>query len=202
MHQYITDAAEDELQIIEKAKQGDKQAISQLVNKYNLRVYNLALRILRNREEAEDVLQETFLTVIKKLHTFDGRSSFFTWVYRIATNSALMLLRKKKVRRSAFKENDEYAELQLENLVDWTQDPTANIANKEVRGKINEASDSLKEKYRTVFVLRDIEEMSTRETSEVLNITEENVKIRLLRARQFLRDYLSEYFEERLGEKS
>ncbi len=189
----------EESEIIEKAKQGDQQAMSILVNRYSKRVYNLALRILRNREEAEDILQETFLTVVAKLHMFDGRSSFFTWVYRIATNSALMLLRKKKIRRANFKSNDfDPEQVELNNLVDWSQDPTIDVSNKETRDKINEAIETLKDKYKAVFILRDIEGLSTREASEVLNITEENVKIRLLRARQFLRKELSDYFEERL----
>jgi RNA polymerase sigma-70 factor (ECF subfamily) len=189
----------EESEIIELAKQGDKNAMSVLVNRYSKRVYNLILRILRNKEEAEDILQETFLTVVAKLHMFDGRSSFFTWVYRIATNSALMLLRKKKIRKANFKDNDfDPEQNELNNLVDWSQDPTIDVDNEEIREKIDEAIGTLKEKYKAVFVLRDIEGLSTREASEVLNITEENVKIRLLRARQFLRSKLSEYFEERL----
>lgn len=189
----------EELAIVEKAKQGDRQALTTLVNSYSSRVYNLALRIVRNKEEAEDVLQDTFLTVVAKLHTFDGRSSFFTWLYRIATNSALMLLRKKKIRRANFKSNDfDPEQMELNNLIDWSQDPTIGVDNEEVKIKINDAINTLKEKYKTVFVLRDIEGLSTKETGEILNITQENVKVRLLRARQFLRNYLSEYFEERL----
>jgi len=190
----------NEQEIIERAKKGDPQAQSILVNQYSKRVYNLALRILRNREEAEDVLQETFLTVINKLDTFDGRSSFFTWVYRIATNASLMLLRKKKIRRANFRDNDlDPEQIYLTNVVDWTQDPTARIENKEIKQRIDEALSTLKEKYKTVFVLRDIEGLSTRETAEILDISEENVKIRLLRARQALRNYLSQYYEERVG---
>ncbi len=189
----------NEQEIIERAKKGDPQAQSILVNQYSKRVYNLALRILRNREEAEDVLQETFLTVINKLDTFDGRSSFFTWVYRIATNASLMLLRKKKIRRANFRDNDlDPEQMHLTNVVDWSQDPTARIENKEIKQRIDEALSTLKEKYKTVFVLRDIEGLSTRETAEILDISEENVKIRLLRARQALRNYLSQYYEERV----
>lgn len=189
----------EESDIIQQAKNGDQQAMGILVNRYSKRVYNLALRIVRNKEEAEDVLQDTFLTVVAKLHMFDGRSSFFTWVYRIATNSALMLLRKKKIRKANFKDNDfDPEQTELNNLVDWSQDPTIDVANEEVRKKIDEAISALKDKYKTVFVLRDIEGLSTREASEILNITEENVKIRLLRARQYLRNNLAEYFEERL----
>lgn len=189
----------EELELVELAKHGDKHALTSLVNTYSTRVYNLALRIVRNKEEAEDVLQETFLTLVAKLHTFDGRSSFFTWLYRIATNSALMLLRKKKIRRANFKNNDfDPEQMEINNLVDWSQDPTAGLDKDEVKSKIDEAVNSLTEKYKTVFVLRDIEGLSTKESSEILDITEENVKVRLLRARQFLRNYLSDYFEERM----
>lgn len=198
-HQYKKELILDEERIIEQARQGDKKAMSILVNRYNSRVYNLALRILRNREEAEDVLQDTFLTVIAKLDTFDGRSSFFTWLYRIATNSALMLLRKKKIRRANFKENNlDPEQNEIANLVDWTQDTSISVDNAEVREKIDEAINLLKDKYKTVFIFRDIEGLSTRETGEILGISDENVKIRLLRARQFLRNHLSEYFEERM----
>lgn len=189
----------DEAEIIALAKKGDHKAQSLLVNRYSSRVYNLALRILHNREEAEDVLQDTFLTVIKKLDMFDGRSSLFTWIYRIATNSALMTLRKKKIRRNNIKSNDfDPEQQQIENLIDWSQDPTMSLDNDEIREHIENAMNTLKEKYRTVFILRDIEGLSTRETSKVLDITEENVKIRLLRARHTLRAYLSKYFDERV----
>lgn len=189
----------DEKELIELARQGDKKAMGRLVNQYSTRVYNLALRIVRNKEEAEDVLQDTFLTVVAKLHMFDGRSSFFTWIYRIATNSALMLLRKKKIRRNNFKEIEFDPEKnELENLIDWSQDPTIDVYNEETRSKIDEAINALKEKYKTVFILRDIEGLSTKESAEILEISEENVKIRLLRARQYLRAHLSDYFTERM----
>jgi RNA polymerase sigma-70 factor, ECF subfamily len=189
----------DESILVEKAKSGDKKALSQLVNKYSGRIYNLALRILRNKEDAEDILQETFLTVVEKLHTFDGRSGFFTWIYRIATNASLMKLRKKKVVFKDLNDDPDYTD-NIENrvFVDWTQDPSINIYDEEVKKKIEAAVNKLSEIYRTVFVLRDIEGLSIKETSSILNITEENVKIRLRRARQFLRDMLSEYFEERV----
>ena len=193
----------DEQKIIERAKQGDKAALSQLVNTYSERIFNLALRILRRKEDAEDILQETFLTVIEKLHTFDGRSSFFTWIYRIATNASLMRLRKKKLVFQDLAEDDDYNDsVESRVFIDWTQDPAVNLYDQEVKMKIEEAVNKLSDIYRSVFVLRDIEGLSIKETSAILNITEENVKIRLRRARQFLRDYLSEYFEERVIHKN
>jgi RNA polymerase sigma-70 factor (ECF subfamily) len=189
----------DENKLIALAKSGDKSALSQLVNKYSERIYNLALRIMRNREEAEDVLQETFITVIEKLTTFDGRSSFFTWIYRIATNISLMRLRKKKIVFQQLSDDPDFQD-SVENrvFVDWSQDPSVNLFDQETKTKLDQAINKLSDIYRSVFILRDIEGLSIKETSEILSITEENVKIRLRRARQFLRDYLSEYFEERV----
>jgi RNA polymerase sigma-70 factor (ECF subfamily) len=192
----------DETKLIEKAKKGDRAAISELVNKYSERIYNLALRILRNHEDAEDILQETFLTVIEKLNQFDGRSQFFTWIYRIATNASLMRLRKKKINFHKLDDSDDFQDsIESRVFVDWTQDPSLNVFDAEVKKKIDAGVNSLSEIYRSVFVLRDIEGLSIKETSEILGITQENVKIRLRRARQFLRDYLSDYFEERLVTK-
>jgi len=181
-----------ETDIIKKAKNGDHDALTELVSSYSERIYNLALRILRNREDAEDVLQETFLTVLQKLDTFDGRSNFFTWLYRIATNASLMKLRKKKLVFTELPDSPRHPE---EKFVDWSQDPSLNIQNKEVKKIIDESISQLSEIYRTVFILRDIENLSIKDTSKILNITEENVKIRLRRARLFLREKISDYYE-------
>jgi len=192
-----------EKELVKKAKQGDRRALAELVNRYSERIYNLALRMLRRREDAEDVLQETFLTVVEKLHTFDVRSSFFTWIYRIATNACLMRLRKKKVTFQQISDDPEFQEsIESRVFIDWSQDPSIQVFNGEVKQKLDEAINSLSDIYRSVFILRDIEELSIKETSAILNITEENVKIRLRRARQFLRDALSDYFEERMDTKS
>ncbi len=192
----------DETKLIERAKNGDRLAISELVNTYSERIYNLALRILRNHEDAEDILQETFLTVVEKLDQFDGRSQFFTWIYRIATNASLMKLRKKKVVFREMDDSDDFQDsFESRVFVDWSQDASLDVYDKEVKKKIDAAVNSLSDIYRSVFVLRDIEGLSIKETSEILSITQENVKIRLRRARQFLRDYLSDYFEERLVTK-
>jgi RNA polymerase sigma-70 factor (ECF subfamily) len=193
----------DEKILVEQAKNGDKAAFAQLVNTYSDRIYNLALRILRKKEDAEDVLQETFLTVLEKLHTFDGRSSFFTWIYRIATNASLMRLRKKKVVFQELSDHSDFQEnVESRVFIDWTQDPASDVFSGEVKEKIDASINKLSDIYRSVFVLRDIEGLSIKETSAILGITEENVKIRLRRARQFLRDYLSDYFDERIIDKN
>jgi RNA polymerase sigma-70 factor (ECF subfamily) len=186
----------NETEIIKKAKQGDKELLAELVTKYSDRIYNLALRILRNKEDAEDILQETFLTVFQKLDTFDGRANFFTWIYRIATNASLMKLRKKKMIFAELPDDPEHGPRSEEQLfVDWSQDPSLSVQNKEVKRILEEAINELSDMYRAVFVLRDIENLSIRETSKILDITEENVKIRLRRARLFLRDKISQRYE-------
>jgi RNA polymerase sigma-70 factor, ECF subfamily len=182
-----------ESELIKRAKQGDKKALSALVSAYSDRIYNLALRILRNKEDAEDILQETFLIVLKKLETFDERSSFFTWIYRIATNASLMKLRKKKI---IFADLPDKPDLEEKLFIDWSQDPSLNVQNEEIREVLENSIRELSDIYRSVFILRDIEHLSIRETSQILNISEENVKIRLRRARLFLRDKVSTKFQE------
>ncbi len=165
-----------EHELVERAKAGDTAALTELINTYSERVYNLAMRILRNREEAEDILQETFLTVVEKLHTFDGRSSFFTWIYRIATNASLMRLRKKKpVFTELNNDPDFHDNMEDRVFVDWTHDPSMDIQQKELKKILDAAIDELSDIYRTVFVLRDIENLSIKETSKILDISERNL---------------------------
>ncbi len=187
----------NENELVSLAQNGDKKALSTLVTTYSERIYNLALKILRNREDAEDVLQETFFTMLEKLNTFDGRSSFFTWIYRVATNASLMKLRKKKMVFSEFPDNPDL-EKSFENMafVDLSQDASFDVHNEELKQILNKAISELPEIYRTVFILRDLEYLAIRETSKILEISEENVKIRLRRARLFLRDKINEYYAE------
>lgn len=190
----------EESVIIKKARQGDNRALSKLVNSYSERIYNLALRILRNKEDAEDVLQETFLNAIENLSTFNERSSFFTWIYRIATNASLMKLRRKKVVYTEYLDHPDFEGNRNEKyLADWSQDPAVHIDEKEVKRILDQAINDLSEIYRAVFILRDVEDLSIKETGKILDISEENVKIRLRRARIFLRDRLAEYFSERVN---
>jgi len=189
----------DESLLIKKAKQGNQQSLSELVNRYSERVYNLALRILRNKEDAEDILQETFLTVLKKLSDFDERSSFFTWIYRIATNASLMKLRRKKITASEYLDHPDFEQSVKDRMLqDWSQSPALGVEDQELKKVLDGAINDLSEMYRTVFILRDIEDVSIKDTSQILDISEENVKIRLRRARLFLRDKLSAYFSERI----
>ena len=184
-----------ENELVKQAKDGNREALAELVSRYSDKIYNLALRILRNREDAEDVLQETFLQVLRKLDTFDERSTFFTWIYRIGTNTSLMKLRKKK---QIFAELPDKPDLEDKVFVDWSQDPSLNVQNEEIKKILDQAIGDLSEIYRSVFILRDLEHLSIKETGKILNISEENVKIRLRRARLFLRDKISQQFQERV----
>ncbi len=184
-------------ELVVRAKRGDQEAFTELVNLYSERIYNLALRILKNADDAADVLQETFVTVYEKINSFDGRSNFFTWIYRIATNFALMKLRKDK--RTVLSDQD--LEQNFDNpdnmhIHEWQDLPLKDMLNEEFQRHLDEAVDSLPEIYRSVFILRDLENLSIRETSKILGITESNVKIRLKRARLYLREKLAEYMQE------
>lgn len=189
-------------QLVARVKKGDQTAFTELVDLFSERIYNLGLRILKNSDDAADVLQETFLAVYEKIDTFDGRSNFFTWLYRIATNFALMKLRKDK--RTVYTDND--MEEQFDNpekiqLHEWQDLPLKDMLNNEFRKRLDTAIDRLPEIYRSVFVLRDLENLSIKETSKILNITESNVKIRLKRARLYLREELAAYMGELAKER-
>ena len=158
--------------------------------------------MLGNEQDAEDVLQETFIKAYRHLKGFDGRSSLSTWLYRIATNEALMLLRRKKPVQVSVDETIETEEGEVEPLqiVDWCCIPEDELMSAEARIHLDRAIDKLPSSLRVVFILRDIQGLSTRETGEVLNLSETAVKTRLSRARLRLREELSSYYSERLAE--
>ena len=185
---------------LEKLRAGDPAAFAQLVEANQRAVYNLALRMLNNSQEAEDVLQETFLSAYKALPGFEGRSSLSTWLYRIASNASLMRLRKKQPETTSI---DEPLELEEggslpRQFVDWSSVPEDELLDEESRRVMDEAVAELPDGLRIVFILRDIEGLSTQETGEALELSESAVKTRLHRARLTLREKLSAYFAERL----
>ena len=187
--------------LVKRVKAGEEAAYAELVNLYSDRIYNLALRILRRNDEAADVLQETFIKVFEKIDTFDGRSDFFTWIYRIATNLSLMKMRKNK--RTVLTDEDLEAQFDRPDsaeIQEWRSLPLQNLLTEEFRRHLDRAVDSLSEIYRSVFVLRDLENLSIKETSNILGITETNVKVRLKRARMFLREQLADYMSEQVKE--
>jgi len=185
--------------LIEKSKKGDFEAFEELVDRYEKQVYNTGYNMLRNAQDAEEVLQETFLKVFDKLYQFEGKSSFSTWLYRIATNEALMLLRKRKpVTLVSLEEplGDDYRQQIRRDLVDWSTSPQDLYLKKEFQEKIDYILLTLPENYRAVFVLRDIQGLSAKEVSEILGITIATVKARLHRARIYAREILNKYIKE------
>ena len=164
---------------------GDKAEFARLVEAYSGVIYRLAVKMLDNPQDAEDVLQETFIKAYKALPNFDGRSSPSTWLYRIATNEALMVLRKRKQPFVSIDEPLETTGIEQEPLqiTDWCCLPEDELMSTEAQAFMNEAVEELPPNLRVVFLLRDIEGLSTRETAEVLDLSETAVKTRLSRAR-------------------
>jgi len=189
----------DESALVAQAKAGDQNAFTELVNRYERKIYRLAKNITRNDEDAEDVLQDAFLKAYTHLDNFKGDSKFYTWIVRIAVNEALMRLRKRKTDRSV--PLDEPVELGEETvqreIAVWEDNPEQQYSQEEWRRILDEAVESLKPDFRTVFVLRDIEELSTEETAETLGISVPAVKSRLLRARLALRETLTRQFKRK-----
>ena len=179
----------DESGLVARAREGDLTAFNELVSRYSRKIYRLAKHITQNDEDAEDVLQETFLKAFEHLGDFQGQSKFYTWIVRIAVNESLMKLRKRKGNR--FVSLDEPIETGEEEvkreIAVWEDNPEQRYSRDEMQQILDEAVDSLKPDFRTVFTLRDIEELSTEETAETLGISIPAVKSRLLRARLALR---------------
>jgi RNA polymerase sigma-70 factor (ECF subfamily) len=200
-HDQVDPAADISLEAL---KAGDRAAFARLVELYSPHIYRLALKILNDPQDAEDVLQDTFIKAFKNLSSFENRSSISTWLYRIAVNEALMLIRKRKPEAVSLDEEKEDEEGQVEpvEIVDWCCLPEGVLLSSESRRFLDDAIQKLSPALKAVFILRDIEGLSVRETSEALSISEGAVKTRLLRARLKLREELSVYYGEQLPEKS
>ena len=182
---------------------GDRAEFARLVDAYSTQIYRLALKMLGDEQDAEDVLQNTFMKALQSIEKFEGRSSLSTWLYRIAVNEALMLLRRQKPTIPvAMDYEDDDDEIQHPTqFTDWCCLPEEDLLSEEARKHLDQAIRRLPEKLQVVFLLRDIEGLSIRETSEALDLTETAVKTRLLRARLNLREQLSTYYGERLKEE-
>jgi len=180
-----------------------REEFARIVEAYSGLVYRIATKMLDDPQDAEDVLQETFLKAYRSLDQFEGRSSLSTWLYRIATNETLMLLRRKKNFVISFDDSFESEETKPEpvQIVDWCCLPEVELMSAETRAQLSAAVDAMPSTLKVVFVLRDLEGLSTAETGEVLDLSETAVKTRLSRARFFLRERLSEYFGERISER-
>jgi RNA polymerase sigma-70 factor (ECF subfamily) len=181
--------------------EGNAEEFSRLVDTYSTKIYQLAVKMLNQQEDAEDILQETFIKAYRGLKTFDGRSKISTWLFRIATNEALMVLRKKYPVFVSIDEPVETEEGEQEpiQIIDWCCLPENELLSEEARERLDEAVQLLPESLKVVFLLRDINDLSTQETADVLGLTETAVKTRLSRARLRLREILSAYYGERVN---
>ncbi|GAB4503510.1 MAG: sigma-70 family RNA polymerase sigma factor [Anaerolineales bacterium] len=179
---------------------GDRAEFARMVDLYSAQIYRLALKMLGDPQDAEDVLQTTFLKAFQSIGNFKGRSSLSTWLYRIAVNEALMSLRRQKPTVSVAMEyeSDEENIEHPAQFTDWCCLPEDELLSAEAKRYLDLAVRRLPEKLRIVFLLRDVEGLSIKETAEALNLTETAVKTRLLRARLNLREQLSAYYGERL----
>ncbi|MGE0757055.1 MAG: RNA polymerase sigma factor [Pirellulaceae bacterium] len=190
-----TDA--DDRALLDQARAGNFAAFQQLVQRLQPRVYGLAIRMLSQHPDAEDATQQTFLSVLENLDSFRGESSVATWVLKIATNHALKALRRRRGHAADQRWDEATEGSQLphpEFIAPWSEPPDVLVQRAEVRQEIDKALESLDDKYRAVFMLRDIEGLSVRETAAALDLTEAAVKVRLLRARLQLRERLTRAF--------
>ena len=173
-----------------------------LVDLTSAHIYRVALQILGTSQDAEDAMQETYIKALHSLADFEGRSSLTTWLYRIAVNEALMLVRKRRPQMMAVEQNevDIKDETEPKEIIDWCCLPESEMLSSESRFFLDRAVQNLPPKLRMVFVMRDLEGLSIQETADALKVTESVVKTRLLRARLALRETLSVYYGDRLQE--
>ena len=189
--------AKNESALVSEAKAGNYAAFEELVNRYEKKIFRLGLNITGSPEDAEEVLQETFLKAFEHLANFREDSRFYTWIVRIAVNEGLMKLRKRRSDKSVPMEDsvDEEGSVMPREFADWRPSPEEQLAQSELADILNHAARSLPPTFRTVFFLRDVEGLSTQETADLLNLTVSAVKARLFRARLQLRDELTKVFK-------
>lgn len=184
-------------ELVQRAKAGELDAFETLASRYEQKVFSLALRMLRHQHDAEDVTQQTLLSALENLGGFRGEASFSTWLLRIAAHAALKIIRKRKgLETVSLEEATEPAEdhepiPHPEYIADWRESPVELSQRHEIQRLLDEALQQLDEKHRLVFLLRDAEGLSVKETAEALGLSEANTKVRLLRARLQLRELLT-----------
>jgi RNA polymerase sigma-70 factor (ECF subfamily) len=187
----------DELTLVRAAKQGDVAAFEELVRRYDRNVFRIANHITHNAEDAEDVVQEAFLKAYQNLNRFQEQSKFYTWLVRIAVNEALMKLRRRRSDKTVSMDQDIETEEDTipREIADWSPNPEQQFKQEELKEILSKTIQGLPPSFRTVFVLRDVEGLSTEETAEALDLSVPAVKSRLLRARLQLRERLTRYFK-------
>ena len=189
----------DESVLVAQAREGDTRAFGELVRRYEGKIFRLAQHVTQNREDAEDVLQETFMKAYEHLNQFKGDSKFYTWIVRIAVNQALMKLRRRRSDKSVSLDEsiDTGEDTVVREIASWEEDPEQRFSREELGEILDGAIESLDPLYRSVFVLRDIDELSTEETADALGLSVPAVKSRLLRARLQLREKLTRFFKRK-----
>ncbi len=190
LHRYDT-----EEELLAALRQNDPDACTCMVKRFASLVYTRALRMLNDPDEAESILQQTFIKACQKIGEFEGRSGLGTWIYRIATNEALMLLRRRRHPTTTIDTAEEMIPVSdmPQNLSTWTVDPANSALDTELRNQLEYALQELPENLRVIFVLREMQGMSTSETAALLDLSESAVKVRLHRARLRLRELLAGY---------
>jgi RNA polymerase sigma-70 factor (ECF subfamily) len=199
-------AALSDDELVARARARDVTAFEELVGRHEERLYRVAMRFVRNETDAREILQETFLSAWRHLEGFEGRAQFASWLHRVAVNAALMLLRSQRrhpqvavddVEPEALGEAARQAESGLGAGTDWSKRPDEQLQSGELRARIQSAVDDLPESQRAVFLMRDVDGLSTEETADALGVTVPTVKTRLHRARLTLRQAITGYFEKR-----
>lgn len=190
-------ATNQEFALVKAAQAGDPRALQDLVKKYEETVYGFSFKVCRNQEDAEDTLQESFLNILKSLKSFNFKSSFSTWIYRVVANSCLMKFRKEKRDRwESFEQLDRPEERIKDDYTKWPDTPVEKILTEELKEKMDQAILELPPIYRLAFALKDLEGLKIEQVAESLNISVPAAKARVRRARLFLRDKLASYMEK------
>jgi len=195
----VAEEIHPDVALVERARSGDSTAFEQLVRQYDRQIFRVAQHITQNREDAEDITQDTFFKAFQKLDQFQGNSKFSTWLVRIAVNESLMRLRKRKTSKTVSMDQDVQTEEGSipRDFAEWRPNPEQLYGNSELSDILRKTIQGLPPGFRTVFTLRDIENLSTEETAEALKLSVPAVKSRLLRARLQLRERLSRYFRQK-----
>ena len=185
--------------LVRIAQAGENRAFDELIRRYKDKVYRLAYKILRHEEDAAETLQDAFLSAFRGLKNFKAESTFSTWLYRVATNAALMKYRKRRDHHVSLEQSQSpYGDAEPLALPDWSAEPLEELLDAETREVMEEGIGRLPDDLRTVFVLRDVEGLSNAEVAQVLDISVAAVKSRLHRARIGLRDRLNRYFKDKM----
>jgi RNA polymerase sigma-70 factor (ECF subfamily) len=192
------DEKHGEADLIARLQAGDQAACAECIDLHSPMVYRVGLRLMGNESEAEDVMQETFLNAFRAIDSFEGRSGLGTWLYRIAYNAAMMRLRKPSPHTVSVEETltGETMAVVPRQLFDWCCLPEKDFSSDEVRAELEQAIRELPESLKTVFIMRELEGFSTADTAAALDLSEGAAKVRLHRARLWLRERLTPYFTE------